>query len=146
MSTREDLNDKGVFNPGPLKKKGLPRVPVRTYSGGEVPREDEIIIGFDASGSYTDQPDDVCCKRVQTDRSIRYYIKFCTMGTETGRMLNPVGMYFRKDQVSSSDPRTGRLRYEFRGVGEGPFRDYLKFLSTKNESYLRSAERQVLDA
>lgn len=146
MSTREDLNDNGIYNPGPLKKKGLPRNSLRTYSGDVIPYEDEVIIGFDTSGDYTDQPDDVCCKRVQTERSIRYYIKFCTMGTETGRMMNPVGMYFRKDQIATADPRTGRHRYEFRLVAEGAFRDYLKFLSTKNESYLRNAERQVLDA
>lgn len=146
MKKREDLEDKGIYTPPPRTRGPGRARPPRTYDGGSMPADGEVVICFDADGDYTGDPDLACCKQVRTERGLRHYVKFSTAGHDVGRMLNPVGLYFRRDRAAASDPRTGRTRYVFRAVSEAAFKDYLHFLTTKNETFLRSAERLVLDA
>jgi hypothetical protein len=146
MSKRDDLDDKGVYNPPPRTKgPARSRLP-RTYEGGPLLPDNEIAISFDRDGNYTDNLDLAYCKRVQTEQRVRHYVKFSTGGHDVGHMMNPVGLYFRPDRVAVSEAKTGRARYVFKAVSEAAFRDYLRFLTTKNETFLRSAERRVLDA
>jgi hypothetical protein len=137
-------------------------MPERARSGRKVGRGKEVVraemshgdvepngprtLGFDAKGLHTDEADDMVAKRVETDRSVRFFVKFSTSGHDIGHMFNPFGIYFRPEEVRRDQAKTGRARYEYRQVPERAFADYLHFLTSRVESFLRNAERQVLDA
>lgn len=118
---------------------------VTQYVSGEMPADGRVEIHFDARGDYS--PSSVGCvaKRVQTERTDGFYVLFGTAGPDQGRMLNPMGLYFDPADLHREDVRRGRARYEFKKVSESAFKDYLRFLQTRTEAFLRNAERQVLD-
>lgn len=147
MSDRPDRLETALYsNPMRNQPRAAPRRNPQTYSGGAVPDDNSITIGFDHQGNYTESVDDYLAKRVETIRSVRYYVLFGTTGPDIGRMVNPRGLYFNMDDIRKVNNQRGRGRYEFRVVPESSFREYLKFLTSRTESYLRNAERQVLDA
>ncbi len=144
---RPDIDDKGIFRPEPRDSGPTRRRPPRFYDGTADVSEATYEIGFDRDGNYTADAESACCKRVDRGQGkVAYYVKFSTAGHDVGHMMNPMGLYFRPDRVAVSEAKTGRARYMFKQVPETAFRDYLQFLHSKNERYLRSAERQVLDA
>lgn len=116
------------------------------YSGGEVPQEGSTALGFDLSGQYSEDDGKVVAKRVESGGGVRCYVLSSTTGTDAGRLMNPYGLYFDENDISRFHAQKGRARYEFRRVSEDAFEDYLRFLRTRIESHLRSAERRVLDA
>lgn len=135
-----------IYRAPEKEKVGVPKRAPVTYSGQAIPAEGVKTLGFDARGLHTEVAEDMVAKRVETDRSVRYFAKFSTAGSDIGHLFNPVGLYFRPAEVKRDQAKTGRARYEFRQLPETAFHEYMKFLQTRVESFLRSAERQVLDA
>lgn len=74
-----------------------------------------------------------------------YFIKFGTAGPGVGKMLNPWGFYYREGDEAKYEAQMGRKTYEFLRVSEETFISYLKFLETRNERYILSAQREVND-
>jgi hypothetical protein len=144
---RPDRHEDAVYS-NPLAGRRGPggRRELVAYSGGEVPTAESVSLGFDINGQFSDDPNRVVAKRVQSSERVRCYVLTGTTGTDAGRLLNPYGLYFDENDISRFHAQKGRARYEFRRVSEPAFEDYMRFLRTRIESHLRSAERSVLDA
>jgi hypothetical protein len=146
VSDRPDRLETGVYRMPPREDAARPRRAPVTFSGGDVPSDTEVVVGFDLKGLPTDDADSFAAKRVEAERGTRHYVKFSTSGSDIGRMLNPFGLYFSQNVLRHDEAKTGRPRYEFKRVPEPAFREYVRFLQTRVESHLRNAERMVLDA
>jgi hypothetical protein len=70
-----------------------------------------------------------------------YFIKVGTTGPAVGRLLNPWGVNYREGDDVKYESQMGRHRYEFERVSKEVFEAYIKFLKTRNERYLLTAER-----
>jgi hypothetical protein len=70
-----------------------------------------------------------------------YFIKVGTTGPAVGRLLNPWGVNYREGDDVKYESQMGRYRYEFERVSKEVFEAYIKFLKTRNERYLLTAER-----
>jgi hypothetical protein len=105
---------------------------------------DTIFYGI--NGQPTLATDEVIAKITMVSEVHRFYLLFSTSGHDIGHMVNPYGIYFNKNDLKREQAKTGRDRYEFREVSEDTFNKYIDFLITRNESFLRVAERMVLDA
>ncbi len=94
--------------------------------------------GYTASYELVDiDEDDVVAKDITTKGVKKCYIKT----NNRGSFLNPQDMYeeFRHDKIVD-----GRPVWSFRPVPPRAYEMYLKFLETKNGSWLRNAERESI--
>lgn len=107
---------------------------------------DEAVLLVDTKGLGTSDLNRAVAKRVLDREGIHHYIKFSTMGFDRGHMLNPYGMYFKQHELSAAESKIGKRKYEYRLVPSEAFQEYVEFLKTRNEAYLRNAERRILDA
>ena len=73
----------------------------------------------------------------------QYYVKFATVGSNVGRMLNPWGLYYTPGDEVRYEKQHGRQKYEFQRVNEEVFNTYIKFLTTRSERYILQAEREI---
>jgi hypothetical protein len=71
-------------------------------------------------------------------RMIKYYVK---RGAH-GRLFNPVAVI--DDDPRHLRRRIGSTEWVFREVNQKVFMLYLNFLKTKNQAYLRNAQREVV--
>lgn len=69
----------------------------------------------------------------------RYYVK---RGND-GRIFNPIGM-FSEGTSTKQIRHAGKGVWNFKEIKEGVFDLYINFLLTKNVSYLRNAERELI--
>lgn len=143
---RPDLLETGIFNPPARPTSRRVQAPARLYGGDPVPAPKMTTLGFSIKGEYTEDETGMCAKRQEADGKIYYFVKFSTSGFDIGRPLDPWGMYFKKEDLNKDSARIGRPRYDYRQVSESAFRDYLHYLTTHDTTYLKSTERQVLDA
>lgn len=60
---------------------------------------------------------------------------------ENGRVFNPYGLY---TEGMETKQRVGRPTWKFRSVNRDCFNNYVTFLRTKNEVFLRHAERDLI--
>ena len=67
----------------------------------------------------------------------KYFIKI----GENGRIFNPYGLY---SEGLEAKQRVGRPTWKFRSTGKTNFNHYVKFLSTKNEVFLKNVEREMI--
>jgi hypothetical protein len=67
-----------------------------------------------------------------------FYIKKADIGRYSGRLFNVNLMSELLDKYSK---QKGKTALTFKKVPESVFKSYLKYLETKNEGYLRNAER-----
>lgn len=141
----DDLASAIYVAPRPDRPRPGRRTPIG-YSGAVPPPAAAKAILFDDRGGCTESEEDAVAMRAETGRGVSYHVKFSTGGPDIGHMYNPVGLYFRPAEAKRYQAKTGRARYEFRRVPERAFGDYLQFLRSRTESFLRNAERQVLDA
>lgn len=74
----------------------------------------------------------------------QFYVKKSNERNTASRLLNPNAPFFQETTEGRNSLRMGKPLYEYRKVSRECFDLYLKFLSTGNASYLRSAER-ILD-
>lgn len=94
--------------------------------------------GYTANFELVDADDkDVIAKDITLKGVRKCYIKT----NNRGNFLNPSDMYeeFRHDKVVD-----GRAAWAFRQVPLRAYEMYLKFLETKNGSWLRNAERESI--
>lgn len=66
-----------------------------------------------------------------------YYVKVA----ENGKLFNPYGMY---SEGMERKQRVGRPTWKFRSTNKQIFNNYVRFLGTKNETFLRNAEREMI--
>lgn len=103
-------------------------------------RADSQTFYYDADGNITEKesPSSVAKMYVRYDELRRYYIK----AGRAGQLINTVAADFnRGDSVAVKD---GRVKYEYKETSEEVFENYLKFLKTKLEVYLKQAQRATL--
>jgi hypothetical protein len=146
-SPRPDLLDDGVYRVPSREKPRSPRCPPQLISRPEQEPIRRLEIRFDVNGQITPDDSAAVAKRVQDENRVQLY--FCKMGTtghDQGRFVNPRGMYFRMTDLNRSETRLGRERYAWKRVAAEVFSQYLKFLTSKNEQFLRQAERGYHDA
>ena len=67
----------------------------------------------------------------------RYLVKL----GENGRLFNPYGLY---SEGMETKQRVGRPTWKFVTTNENNFKNYVKFLTTKNEIFLKNAEREII--
>lgn len=97
---------------------------------------------FNLEGKSTDSADvDVVAKKVidKTNKTMRHLAKTGTIGHCNGKLFNPFSPYSVRGE--HNHVKGGRALYEFREIPKECFYQYVNFLQTKNEAYLRFAER-----
>lgn len=60
---------------------------------------------------------------------------------ENGKLFNPYGLF---SEGMEKKQRVGRPTWKFRSVSRAIFNNYVRFLSTRNETFLRNAEREMI--
>lgn len=118
------------------KKNTTENTEFYTISG----EEDHIINGIPIRNLDDDK---VYAKKIQrADASLRYLIRL----DPTAKLFNPLSIYDGTDkrQVTEFLNTVCRTNKKFREVNYKVFELYLRFLSTKNISWLHNAEREIL--
>ena len=67
----------------------------------------------------------------------RYLVKL----GENGKLFNPYGLY---SEGMETKQRVGRPTWKFINTTENNFKQYITFLKTKNEVFLKNAEREII--
>lgn len=102
--------------------------------------EDDIDDGIPIRNTDDDK---VYAKKVQrADASFKYLIRL----DPTAKLFNPLSIYDETDkrQITEFLNSVCRTNKRFKEVNFKTFELYLKFLSTKNTSWLYNAEREIL--
>tara|TARA_R110000824_G_scaffold17703_4_gene71284 strand:- start:1462 stop:1863 length:402 start_codon:yes stop_codon:yes gene_type:complete len=120
------------------KKKGVD-------SAGDVEGVVGYTISKDPQSSNEIEPSDKNCYAKKTilktgagaERS-KYYIKMASDGS----IFDPWGMYSEGTQ-GLHDRERGRSKWSFSEVNESCFNFYIKFLQSRNNSWLMNAKREI---
>lgn len=102
------------------------------------------IIGFDINGKEIDSNNDdsVAKKSIDTIlNSEKFWIKICTNGINSGKFFDSSTNML--EELKIFDSHTGRKRYSYKLVKKECFDLYLSYLTSKNSSFLRNAERNI---
>ena len=67
--------------------------------------------------------------------------RFMVKVGQNGRLFNPYGLY---SEGMETKQRVGRPTWKFVTTNENNFKNYVKFLTTKNEIFLKNAEREII--
>ena len=67
--------------------------------------------------------------------------RFMVKVGQNGRLFNPYGLY---SEGMEPKQRVGRPTWKFITTNENNFKNYVKFLTTKNEIFLKNAEREII--
>lgn len=95
-----------------------------------------ITTGFTTDGKKIDVKDFKCyCMVDVQEKSTRFWVKINTRGLA----FNHLGYDDTKEYLQTM----GKFKWQFMQVSETCFRNYLKFLRTGNQSYLRIAQREI---
>ena len=115
--TREDVS---MFMPNDKNVEELP----------------EVTTGFTVDGKKIDVEDYDCyCMIDIRNRGPLFWIKVNTSGFP----FDPWGLSSSKEYV----PAMGKDQWKFHKVSEACFRNYLKFITTHNHIYFRTAHRGI---
>jgi len=60
---------------------------------------------------------------------------------ENGRLFNPYGLF---SEGMENKQKVGRPTWKFRTTTRSVFNNYVRFLATRNETFLRTAEREMI--
>lgn len=77
------------------------------------------------------------------DDKIKYFIKRCKSGPETGSLLNPYGINFMPGDERKKAVSHGHNKYEFSKVSQEVFDFYMSFMRSQGIQFLRRAERAM---
>lgn len=147
-TTRPDLLDNGVFRRTPADKATpaarTPQLLGEANLQEDLPQTTSYFV--DTRGQATIHEADSVAKVDTTAGRDAYFVKFATGGVSRGTLCNPRGMYFEGRHLQTDERRSGRARYEFRQVNKEVFDDYMNYLVGHDATFLRRAERAVLDA
>lgn len=78
-------------------------------------------------------------KLVTIGNTRRYYVK----RSKTGRLFNPLGLFDENQQLKQMR-HASKPQWEMKMTNQKVFSNYIEFLKTRNEAYLRNAEREEL--
>ena len=67
--------------------------------------------------------------------------RFMVKVGQNGRLFNPYGLY---SEDMETKQRVGRPTWKFITTNENNFKNYVKFLTTKYEIFLKNAEREII--
>ena len=67
--------------------------------------------------------------------------RFMVKVGQNGRLFNPYGLY---SEGMETKQRVGRPTWKFVTTNQNNFKNYVKFLTTKNEIFLKNAEREII--
>lgn len=94
---------------------------------------DQVFYGRDGSEVFSEN--DAAAKMIHG----RCYVRYSVAGADQGGMYDPAEY---PDATLSEENRVmGHARYPFKKVEKDSFDQYVKYLETKNKSFLRNAER-----
>lgn len=102
--------------------------------------EDEVNNGVPIRNNDDDK---VYAKKIQrSDASLKYLIRL----DPSAKLFNPLSIYDQTDKRQATEFLNSvcRTNKKFKEVNSKTFELYLKFLSTKNISWLHNAEREIL--
>lgn len=89
---------------------------------------------YGVDGNREEDADKSLAKKITSKTSGLYYLKKNT----AGRIFNP----YSQEPITKADSVLGRCKYRFVVVSREAFDNYLAFLSTKKDVFLRRAERE----
>ena len=88
----------------------------------------------------TSDKKDLICARLDTNGDHnRYFVR----RDGDGSFYNPIGLY-SDGYMTRTGKRISKPELDFRTVNQNVFYLYLQFLKTKNEAWLRNAERSAM--
>lgn len=99
-------------------------------------------VGFTIGGAIVAIDAPACFAKQVTDTAtgnVKYFVKTGNVGAEAGRLFNPASLNLRAGDEGRK--RDGQGRYVFRKVNKEVYEQYLLFLRTRNQQFLRRAER-----
>jgi hypothetical protein len=102
------------------------------------------VIGYDKIGSECNAEDDISVAKKSIDEILnteKFWIKICTNGINSGKFFDPSTNML--EELKRFDSYTGKLRYSYKLVNKECFELYLNYLKTKNNSFLKNAERMM---
>jgi len=108
----------------------------------ESPEENDSEIGYTLGGK-TVPIDDVkaYAKKITMHRGgVKYFVK----RDRHGQIFNPWGLYAQGRQFATDGTR-GTAEVSFTKINQKGFEYYLKFLTTKNASWLTNAQREIIN-
>lgn len=142
---RHDLADNGVYHVPDAPSPAHSRRPWALLTGNDlaapVPESSETL--YDDRGQPTQDPLRAVARSVTTGDLSHFYVKVGTGGATKGHLLDPKGVYYDPQDLIRDNRSTGRARYEFAGVDDAAFADYIHYLRTRRVTFLRRAERAV---
>lgn len=107
---------------------------VYTISG----RQDKIRNGFYVlEVPVQEAEENPYAHAIKNSSSNTYWVKV----GENGRLFNPYGLY---SEGMERKKRVGRSTWKFRSVNANIFNQYVRFLTSKNETFLHNAEREMI--
>lgn len=73
--------------------------------------------------------------------AIKYQNRYLVKLDENGKLFNPYGPF---TEGMETKQRVGRPTWKFRNTNRNNFNQYVNFLKTKNEVFLKNAEREMI--
>lgn len=73
--------------------------------------------------------------------AIKYQNRYLIKLDENGKLFNPYGPF---TEGMETKQRVGRPTWKFRNTSKNNFNQYINFLKTKNEVFLKNAEREMI--
>lgn len=127
--------------PSLSRSDDLPVHRIRPDEERIVPEADGYGLGGEPCGPDTSG---ALAKRTRGESGVvRYWLKRCMAGHDSGRLYNPQSPLFDPASVNRFFAELGRGKYEFREVPHEAFEHYLRFLRKGNPLDLRHAERAI---
>jgi hypothetical protein len=146
MSKKEVEESKLYFVPAKAEK---PLKGKTTYLDGikinkVVSSEGAVSICYGENATELPDGKGVFAKKItySSGRS-EHFILFATIGANINKMINPWGLYYNSGDEVKYEKQMGRNKYEYRKVSEEVFQTYIKFLETRAQRYILTAERNA---
>ena len=80
-------------------------------------------------------------KRNPYVHAIKHQSRYLVKLGENGKLFNPYGLY---SEGMETKQRVGRPTWKFINTTKNNFEQYITFLKTKNEVFLKNAEREII--
>lgn len=96
-----------------------------------------LAVGFDLDGNSVNVLSENCIAKFENNK---YYVKRGSYGYSISKMINPLSSFYLQGEHLHKEQ--GRNKYNFFEVPKPAFDYYIKFLKTKNSTFLVFAERE----
>ncbi len=107
-------------------------------------RTESTLANFD-NPETIDASDKKCYAKkvkIKTSKKDSYNTKYYVSVSRDGFIFDPWGM-FSEGTESDYDKNKGRSKWSFKEVNENCFNYYLRFLQSRNSSWLKNANREI---